>query len=227
LRLNDAGLAKIHSLIKTDTTAATYFTALHAYGTKLLDEPLINCTRSGVENSLLSQARRVLDRTYTLGLLHRLLNNDTTFANRAIREMVHVSTTCTNWNPSHFLDVAEMTHAVAIGYDWLYGAISAADRKTIESAAITKGLQAGLTAYGQRAWWQNSSTNWNFVCNGGLLAGALGFADVASSDAASVYTKAVHGLPFAFQAYSPNGGWSEGTTYWYILLRTRLLHTQH
>ena len=25
-----------------------------------------------------------------------------------------------DWNPSHFLDTAEMTHAFAIGYDWLY-----------------------------------------------------------------------------------------------------------
>ena len=23
-----------------------------------------------------------------------------------------------DWNPSHFLDVAEMTFALAIGYDW-------------------------------------------------------------------------------------------------------------
>ena len=25
-----------------------------------------------------------------------------------------------DWNPQHFLDVAEMTCAFAIGYDWLY-----------------------------------------------------------------------------------------------------------
>ena len=25
-----------------------------------------------------------------------------------------------DWNPAHYLDVAETTTAVAIGYDWLY-----------------------------------------------------------------------------------------------------------
>jgi hypothetical protein len=29
-----------------------------------------------------------------------------------------------DWNPSHFLDVAEMTAALAIGYDWLYEEVS-------------------------------------------------------------------------------------------------------
>jgi hypothetical protein len=95
-----------------------------------------------------------------------MLGNDTAFADRAIKEMVHVSSDCKDWNPSHFLDVAEMTHAVAIGYDWLYDRISASDRKIIESAATTKGLTAGLAAYHSHAWWANSTVNWNQVCNG-------------------------------------------------------------
>ena len=37
----------------------------------------------------------------------------------------------TNWNPRHFLDTAEMTHAFAIGYDWLYEAWTPAQRATL------------------------------------------------------------------------------------------------
>ena len=46
------------------------------------------------------------------------------FAKRAIIEMLHVTTdpACSSWNPGHFLDTAEMMHAVAVGYDWLYNA---------------------------------------------------------------------------------------------------------
>ena len=50
---------------------------------------------------------------------------------------------CSNWNPAHFLDVGEMTHAVAIGYDWLYDVISEGDRAIIEEAALKFGLVTG------------------------------------------------------------------------------------
>ena len=33
-----------------------------------------------------------------------------------------------NWNPEHFLDVAEMTMALSIGYDWLYEVLSPKNR---------------------------------------------------------------------------------------------------
>ena len=34
-----------------------------------------------------------------------------------------------DWNPSHFLDVAEMTAGLAIGYDWLYDELPASSKK--------------------------------------------------------------------------------------------------
>lgn len=52
------------------------------------------------------------------------LDNNATWAARAIKEMIHVTTdpACADWNPGHFLDVAEMMHAVAVGWDWLHDA---------------------------------------------------------------------------------------------------------
>jgi len=41
-----------------------------------------------------------------------------------------------DWNPSHFLDVAEMTMAMAIGYDWLYNNMSRESRTIIKDAII-------------------------------------------------------------------------------------------
>ena len=34
-----------------------------------------------------------------------------------------------DWNPSHFLDTAEMSHAVGVGYDWLYELPRSADSR--------------------------------------------------------------------------------------------------
>jgi hypothetical protein len=230
--LLDRDLPALLAAIDSENNAKRLFGALLDHCDVLLEAPSVNCTRSGVENSLLSQARAVLDITYSLGLAHRVLrangsssNVTTSYATRVISELLHVaSDDCPDWNPSHFLDVAEMTHAVAIGYDWLYDSIQPADRSKIETGAMSKGLLAGLTQYTWQkpAWWHLTTTNWNLVCNGGLLVGALSFATSstsitnrtheynASALSDEVFEYAMSGLPHAFNAYGPDGGWSEG-----------------
>ena len=49
-----------------------------------------------------------------------------------------------DWHPPHFLDTAEMTNAVAIGYDWLYDVLTPEQRATLKTAIIEKGLKPGL-----------------------------------------------------------------------------------
>ena len=66
---------------------------------------------------LLAQSRRCLERVYTLALLYRL-HGRKPYLDRAIQEL-SAAADFKDWNPSHFLDTAEMTHAFAIGYDWL------------------------------------------------------------------------------------------------------------
>lgn len=50
------------------------------------------------------------------------------------------------WNPSHFLDVAEMTGGLAIGYDWLYDDLSPESREKIRQAIVAKGLGPALAS---------------------------------------------------------------------------------
>ena len=52
------------------------------------------------------------------------------YAERAKRELL-AAAAFENWNPSHFLDTAEMTFGVALGYDWLYDTLDDATRKTL------------------------------------------------------------------------------------------------
>lgn len=49
-----------------------------------------------------------------------------------------------NWNPEHFLDVAEMTMALSIGYDWLYEVLSPKNRAKIRKAILDKGLKPSM-----------------------------------------------------------------------------------
>jgi hypothetical protein len=95
-----------------------YHQRVGAQGEAILRQPPVERVLIGPR--LLDKSRTVVDRIYTLGLLHRL-DAQPKWANRAVREMLVVAA-FKDWNPSHFLDVAEMTHGMAIGYDWFYDA---------------------------------------------------------------------------------------------------------
>ena len=104
IRVNGAQLEAIATTAAQDAGAKAVLAQLTAYGDSLLTKNLVNCTRSGVENSLLSQARDTLDRAYSLGLLYRL-TKARKYADRLKVDLLNVAINCTRWNPSHFLDV--------------------------------------------------------------------------------------------------------------------------
>jgi len=117
----------------------------------------------------------------------------------------------TDWNPSHHLDVAEMQTAVAIGYDWLYYDLDPADRKTIESALIGKGLKTSYAVKNPRKW----TNNWNQVCNGGLILSAIALLDVEPELAERAIGEALSFIPTALDVgYPPDGAYAEGGGYW-------------
>jgi hypothetical protein len=160
---------------------------------------------------LLHISRECLHRIYALGLAYRW-TGDEKYAGKAIENML---TVCgfEDWNPSHFLDTAEMSHAVGIGYDWLYSYMDAGTREKIKAGLIRNGLEPGLEAY-KNAWWARSEFNWNQVCNGGLIIGALAIAETDPQYAGQMVPAAVQSLPIALASYGPDGAWGEGPGYW-------------
>jgi hypothetical protein len=164
---------------------------------------------------LLATSRRVLDRVYTLGLLYRL-DGDRRYVERAWQEL-DAAAGFQDWNPRHFLDTAEMTHAFAIGYDWLYDAWSAEQRNTLRAAMIEKGLKPARASYqGAQTygWWANSHHNWNQVCNGGIGLGALAIGDEEPALAGELLQAGLRSLQLAMAQFAPDGAWAEGPGYW-------------
>lgn len=165
---------------------------------------------------LLSTCRRVLDRTYTLALMYRL-HKDKRHKDRLWLEL-KTTAAFKDWNPSHFLDTAEMTHAFAIGYDWLYHDWSESQRRTIREAIVRHGLTPGVNSYRGKArygWFARSKHNWNQVCNGGMTIGALAIADEKSKLAEEIISAAIKSVPLAMKSYAPDGAWGEGVGYWH------------
>jgi hypothetical protein len=164
---------------------------------------------------LLSTSRRVLDRVYTLALLYRL-DGDERYAERAWQEL-RTAAAFVDWNPSHFLDTAEMTHAFAIGYDWLHDRWDEAQRAALRAAIIEKGLKPALECYRGTASfgkWVKAPHNWNQVCNGGIGMGALAIAEDEPELAGEILRAALQSLPLAMEQFAPDGAWAEGPGYW-------------
>ena len=128
--------------------------------------------REMIGRRLLSASRNVLYRVNTLAVAFRLTGKRE-YADRAIREMLNAAS-YSDWNPSHFLDVGEMTLAVAVGYDWLYELLTPEQRSAIELAIIDKGLKPSFQG---KQGWVRGTNNWNAVCHAGMVAGALAVAD--------------------------------------------------
>jgi hypothetical protein len=164
--------------------------------------------RVKVGRRLLGISRTCLKRVLALSLTYRL-TGDVRYADRAQAEML-AAADFTDWNPSHFLDVAEMTAALAIGYDWLYHELDPAARITIREAIIEKGLETSL----EGGWWVVATNNWNQVCHGGLTLGALAVMEDAPDLAAQIIERAVANVPRSMAEYAPDGAYPEGPTYW-------------
>jgi hypothetical protein len=161
---------------------------------------------------LLETSRRVVHRVYTLGLLYEL-DGDSRYAERAWQEL-STAASFQDWNPRHFLDTAEMTHAFGIGYDWLYAAWTPEQRATLQKAMVEKGFNPALALYRGQKGWTRMRHNWNQVCNGGIGMGALALADVEPQLASEVLHDAMQSIQLAMAEFAPDGAWKEGPGYW-------------
>ena len=159
---------------------------------------------------LLAVSNEAFKRIYFLSYAYRM-TSDVKYASRAEKELVAVCD-FQDWNPFHFLDVAGMTMAVAIGYDWLFDTLSETTREKVRKAIIDKAFTpAGNEKYTS---FYTSSNNWNQVCNAGLVLGALAIYDEEPEISKGIIEKSVQSIPLAMKSYGPDGAYPEGYSYW-------------
>jgi hypothetical protein len=197
--------------IPNDATLSRWFKEITSRGEAILNEaPSKYEIPDGLR--LLGTSRRVMNRIYTLGLLYNI-QGDSKWVKRAWEEL-NAAADFKDWNPRHFLDTAEMTHAFAIGYDWFYDSWSAEQRQILRQAMVEKGIKPALQIHQKQIGWTRARHNWNQVCNGGIGMGALALADVEPQLAAEFLRYALQSIQLAMKEYSPDGAWAEGPGYW-------------
>ncbi|WP_080053726.1 heparinase II/III domain-containing protein [Spirosoma aerolatum] len=198
--------------IKRTLTADKTWNSLHQAMLTTCDELVDKAPleRIKIGRRLLSVSREALRRIFYLSYAWRLTQQDK-YLKRAEKELLALSA-FDDWNPTHFLDVAEMTMAVAIGYDWLYNDLSSESRSTIKEAILKKGVQPSLdTKYNS---WLKASHNWNQVCNAGMTYGALAIADDQPELTKTIINRAIDSVVLPMGDYRPDGAYPEGYGYW-------------
>lgn len=178
--------------------------------------PEINLSKTPQENLLIPQAMK--DRIEDLSVAYYVTGN-TEYADRVYRELENASK-FSDWLPWNYLNTAEYITTFAIGYDWLYNYWTPEQRKLISEALYKKGLTNSYAVYygiqssETQYFWATVDNNWNFVCNGGTICGAVALMDDYPEFAADCISNALKGMPNALIGYYPNGVWTEGLGYW-------------
>lgn len=183
----------------------------------ILTEPPVVYRLTGTERpSMLGGSRQIIRKVLNCAFAWRW-TGERVFADRVRTELLSAAR-FPEWNHTHFLDVAETAFGVAIGYDWIFAALSPEDRATIRMALVEKALLWADRAYrGAEDEWLKFPTfywNWNQVCNAGALAAAIVVAEEEPQLAADILAGVQKSVPLALAAFNPDGAGPEGPVYW-------------
>jgi hypothetical protein len=209
LLLLDPELDKIRAAVREVPLAKRMYSDLEKECERLLSVPPVEFKVSA--NRLQLQTRRAIDRVTTLALMYRLTGRDP-WLRRAVMEL-NAAASFKDWNPARFVDTAEMTHAFAIGYDWLFNALTPEERGWMRDALMAKGLDAVVPLYQQKARWTTDHYNWTIACNSAMVMGALAVAEDAKEKSAAILKAALDSIPHGLTTYGADGGWPEGPAY--------------
>ena len=206
LLMSEQQLAAVKAKIQSQPALDGFYQALLRKADAIIKQEPVTRVKTG--RRLLGVSRLCLDRVLALGMAYRL-SDKRAYLKRAETEML-AAAAFTDWNPSHFLDVAEMTAALALGYDWLYPDLPASSRREIKQAILDKGLHPSFKV----THWVNGHNNWNQVCNGGITLGALALMEDEPELALRIVHRAVNGVQAVMAQYEPDGAYPEGPGYW-------------
>lgn len=198
----------IQKAIKTNATFANVHQAIIKTSDDFISIPVLERKLEGFR--LLDVSREALRRIFYLSYSYRI-SGEVKYAQRAEKELLAVSA-FSDWQPPHFLGVAEMALGVAVGYDWLFDYLSPESRTIIENALLAKAIEPSFEPkYADRF---NNPTNWSQVCNAGIVYAALALADKNREISEKALTRSISLISIPMKSYDPDGAFAEGYMYW-------------
>jgi hypothetical protein len=201
--------SKLKNDLNISLLVKTYYRTLQSNANYILKQPLLKRVLTG--KRLLPVAREILYRMSTLGLIYQM-ENDPVILKRINDELIAVCN-FSDWHPSHPLDDAEFSLAVAIGVDWTGKALPKSTRDLAVKSLIEKGINASFKG-NKGPYWLSWTNNWNQVCSAGFIAASIVIADKDPALAAKTISTCLDGMPNALHQYAPDGAYPEGPVYW-------------
>jgi len=196
--------------LKSDPLLQNFHRYLQKEAAEIVTKPLLKRELEGFR--LLAVSRAMVERMGVLCMVYRLDRNQKIL--KRIDEEVKTVCAFQDWNPQHFLDIAEMSFAVALAVDWTGEFLPKSTVTLAKKALIEKGIKPSFNEAGERMFWISGTNNWNSVCHGGMVAASLVVADIAPELAAKTIARALDKLPNSLKEYAPDGIYPEGPTYW-------------
>lgn len=210
--MTDEDVATIKAKIETDANLKKLHDYVISYADRMLTQADLEYDVTG--GRLLSVSQAAGNRITTCAYAYRM-TGESKYLERAEKDMQAVCA-FPDWHTAHWLDTGEMAYAVGIGYDWLYNDLQTSTLRSAETAirqfAFESALSLSLTA---STSFYSMASNWNQVCNGGLVVAALAIYETASDEARQIIDRAVSTNRTAMQGiYGTDGNYPEGYGYW-------------
>lgn len=213
--------AKLKEGVKSDALLRKWYGDLQKTTDKTLTKPVgAYETPDGRRMLSARDARPIIEQN---AMMFRL-SGEEKYAKRAVQEMMAM-VAFPDWNDKkEFLNTAEITAGMGIGYDWLYDYLTQEQRDSVRKAIVEKGLQKALDAHNNKVWWSvrtDPVNNWSAVCNGGIIVGALAIGDEEKEKALAgeIIARSLQSVQnIILSHWEPDGGWSEGPGYWRYMM---------
>ncbi len=201
--------------LKTDPIVQNTYKAIKRNAEGVFKRSIINLDiplEERSQNNQLDISRDMLYRVNMLATVYRVEKDPRMLAR--LNEEIIAACNFPTWNPKHFLDVGEMSLAIALAIDWAGGGLPQSTLQLAKKSLVEKGIKPSWPESGDNPSWAYGTNNWNQVCHGGMVAAAIAVADIEPQLAAKTLHRALDGIPRALAQYGPDGVYPEGATYW-------------
>lgn len=194
LLFTESETSEVKRLIETDPLAGELASYLKTQADSIVKTPQLPYEMDKYGNMLWT-SRAYVYRLGTLALAYRIYgeNKYLEAANASILWVCNFP----DWDPKHYLDTAEMTTAVAIAYDWLFAELPHATKQLVKASIYKNAIHRVLVEYekGGPGSWAKRETNWNVVCNTGMVLGALAVAEDYPQETGIILENAAKYMP--------------------------------
>ena len=201
--------------LKTDPLIQNIYESIKYNVETVLERDLITLDITDNPNSQRNQlgiSRDFLYRINMLAMVYRI-EKDPKILQRINDEVVSACNFPT-WYPRHFLDVGEMSLAIALALDWTAGKLPKPTVTLAKKSLIEKGIKPSWPENGKIPRWIYGTNNWNQVCNAGMIAASIAVAEMEPELAAKTIKRSIDGMNYALVEYGPDGVYPEGAIYW-------------